>query len=201
MSEQDDLWRGPFGDAYQQRSPGDVQANAALLARALRHILPRSAIEFGAGTGANLEALRYIFPLLELTAVELNHLAAERLLKSESLFEVFEASILDVDLSPRTWELAFTKGLLIHIAPENLPRAYDALYAASSSLILVAEYYNPTPVSVPYRGQGNALWKRDFAGEMLDRFPDLQLLDYGFVYHRDEQPQDDLTWMLMEKRR
>ena len=40
----------------------------------------------------------------------------------------------------------------------------------------------------------------NFAGEMLDRFRDLRLVDYGFVYHRDVNfPQDDITWFLMEK--
>ena len=35
---------------------------------------------------------------------------------------------------------------------------------------------------------------------MLDAFPDLRLIDYGFVYHRDPNfPQDDLNWFLMEK--
>jgi hypothetical protein len=34
---------------------------------------------------------------------------------------------------------------------------------------------------------------------MLDRFPDLSLVEYGFVYHRDPFPQDDLTWFLLEK--
>ena len=39
------------------------------------------------------------------------------------------------------------------------------------------------------------LFKRDFAGEMLDRFSDLRLVDYGFRYHRDPaHPADDLTW-------
>jgi len=44
------------------------------------------------------------------------------------------------------------------------------------------------------------LFKRDFAGEMLERFADLKLLDYGFVYRRDPNfPQDDITWFLLEK--
>ena len=45
------------------------------------------------------------------------------------------------------------------------------------------------------------LFKRDFAGEILDRHADLQLVDYGFAYRRNPQfPQDDITWFLMEKR-
>ncbi len=60
---------------------------------------------------------------------------------------------------------------------------------------MVAEYYNPTPVAISYRGHNDRLFKRDFAGELLDLYPQLQLVDYGFVYRRDPSfPQDDLTW-------
>jgi hypothetical protein len=35
---------------------------------------------------------------------------------------------------------------------------------------------------------------------MLNKYPDLQLVDYGFVYHGDANfPQDDVTWFLLEK--
>lgn len=50
-----------------------------------------------------------------------------------------------------------------------------------------------------YRGHARRLFKRDFAGEMIDRYG-LSLVDYGFVYHRDAvSPQDDVTWFLMER--
>ena len=98
------------------------------------------------------------------------------------------------------WDLAFTRGLLIHIHPRDLPKAYDTLHQAAAKYILICEYFSPQPRMIPYRGQDNLLWARDFAGEMLDRFDDLALLDYGFVYHRDPvAPQDDVTWFLMEK--
>jgi len=35
---------------------------------------------------------------------------------------------------------------------------------------------------------------------MLDRHNNFSLLDYGFVYHRDNNfPLDDGTWFLLEK--
>jgi spore coat polysaccharide biosynthesis protein SpsF len=90
--------------------------------------------------------------------------------------------------------------VLIHINPDRLQDVYDLLYKTSRRYICLAEYYNPTPVKVDYRGHKNKLFKRDFAGEMLDRFKDLELLDYGFVYHRDNNfPQDDLNWFLLRK--
>jgi hypothetical protein len=87
------------------------------------------------------------------------------------------------------------------ITPEVLPQVYDRLFAACGRYLLVAEYYNPAPVAIPYRGHSDRLFKRDFAGEIMDRHPRLQLVDYGFAYHRDPNfPQDDITWFLLEKR-
>ena len=64
----------------------------------------------------------------------------------------------------------------------------------------MAEYYNPSPVTIEYRGEKDKLFKRDFAGEMLDKYQDLKLIKYGFIYKRDTTfPQDDITWFLMEK--
>ena len=113
--------------------------------------------------------------------------------------EIIHSSILD--WSPKTEvDLALIKGVLIHIAPDHLPAVYQKLYEASRRYILIAEYYNPTPVSVPYRGHTDRLFKRDFAGEMLDRYSDLELIDYGFVYRRDPIfPQDDMTWFLLKR--
>ena len=91
--------------------------------------------------------------------------------------------------------------MLIHIHPDHLTTVYDQLYNSSRKYILMAEYYNPSPVSVNYRGHEDRLFKRDFAGEIMDRYSDLKLIDYGFAYHRDPVwPQDDITWFLMEKK-
>ena len=58
------------------------------------------------------------------------------------------------------------------------------IYSTYRKNIFFSEYYDPTPVTVEYRGRTGKLFKRDFAGEMIDRF-DLKLIDYGFFNHRD----------------
>ena len=113
---------------------------------------------------------------------------------------VHETSILDFS-SDREWDLALIKGVLIHMNPDVLPTIYEKLVAATSRYLLVAEYYNPVPVAISYRDHTDRLFKRDFAGEILDLYPEMELVDYGFAYHRDQNfPQDDITWFLMEKR-
>ena len=55
-------------------------------------------------------------------------------------------------------------------------------------------------MSIPDRGYQNKLFKKDFAGELMDQYNGLRLIDYGFVYHKDNSsPLDDIWWFLMEK--
>ena len=69
----------------------------------------------------------------------------------------------------------------------------------SKKYVLVVEYFNPTPTTHVYRGYSNRLFKRDFAGELMDGF-NLKLIDYSFIYSRDNvAPSDNFTWFLMEK--
>lgn len=201
-TEQETFWSGEFGDDYIERNTGSatVAANIALFAEIMKSMDDiSSVVEFGANIGLNLRAIRHLKPEIELSAVEINEKAVSAL-KSVGDIKVYHDSILDFE-SDGEADLALIKGVLIHINPDELAKVYDLLYRTSRKYICVAEYYNPSPVEVRYRGHEGKLFKRDFAGEMLEMFTDLELVDYGFVYHRDRNfPQDDTTWFLMEKR-
>ncbi len=202
-TEQEAFWAGDFGTDYIQRNTGAelLASNLAFFCKALAAAgKPRSCIEFGANIGMNLRALKLLYPSQEQHAIEINEAAAKELSEFLPPANVYRQSILD--FAPgRVWDLVLVKGVLIHIDPESLALVYDALYKATGRHLLLCEYYNPTPVSVTYRGHANRLFKRDFCGELLARFPSLQLVDYGFAYRRDPGfPQDDITWFLMERR-
>lgn len=198
---QEEFWAGEFGNDYIGRNKGPdwVAVNTAMFSTVLRHVRGVSSVlEFGPNIGLNLQAIHQLMPDAELTGVEINPKAAEEL-RGLGYVDVVEQSVFDYEVT-RTWDLTFTKGVMIHLSPERIAEAYDKLYAASGHYIVVAEYYNPAPVELKYRGHEGRLFKRDFAGEMLERFSDLQLVDYGFVYRRDPNfPQDDITWFLLEK--
>lgn len=201
QTEEEAFWAGQFGDDYieRNRNASILAGNLALFSRVLERAgQVRSVLEFGANVGMNLAALRALVPGIDLSAIEINAKAAEALARQGDV-TVFKQSILEFT-PQRQYDLALIKGVLIHINPDKLAQAYQTLYDSSARYICVAEYYNPTPVEVAYRGNAGRLYKRDFAGEMLERFPDLKLVDYGFRYHRDSIfPQDDVTWFLLEK--
>jgi pseudaminic acid biosynthesis-associated methylase len=164
------------------------------------HHIPKleTVIEFGANIGINVRALQALVPGIKASAIEINESAVNEL-NQLSLEEVHHQSVLDYQ-GEKLYDLSLSSGLLIHINPDFLPQIYEKLYRASGRYICFFEYYNPTPVEVVYRGQHGKLFKRDFAGEMLDCFPDLELAAYGFMYHRDPHfPLDDVNWFLLQK--
>lgn len=200
---QEAFWAGSFGSEYIGRNDSNqlLASNLNFFTKALNQAgRITSCLELGANIGMNLRALQLLYPEVELKAVEINPDAAKLLGGLIGEKNVYLSSIFYYPITSKV-ELSLIKGVLIHINPEMLNTVYEKLYQASKRFILVCEYYNPSPVAIPYRGHTDRLFKRDFAGEMMEKYSDLRLVDYGFSYRRDPAfPQDDITWFLMEKR-
>jgi pseudaminic acid biosynthesis-associated methylase len=203
QTEQENFWAGEFGDDYIHRNQGDalLAANLDFFVKALKQARDvSSCIEFGANIGMNLKALQLLFPKLDVHGIEINPNAAALLAMTIPAAHVYPTSLLNFEPT-RSWDLTLIKGVLIHLNPDVLPVVYDKLVQSCQRYLLVAEYYNPSPVAIPYRGHSDRLFKRDFAGDIMDRHPQMKLVDYGFAYRRDPNfPQDDITWFLMEKK-
>lgn len=201
-TEQEEFWSEEFGDDYIQRNKGDelLASNLNFFSKALKYTgRPNSVIEFGANIGMNLCAIQLLFPRIKLYGIEVNLTAATILKDVIGKDNVSNSSIFDYSRNEK-YDISFIKGVLIHINPDMLHVVYQKLFDFSAKYILVCEYYNPSPVTIKYRGHENRLFKRDFVGEMLEKFTDLMLVDYGFSYKRDPAfPQDDITCFLMEK--
>jgi spore coat polysaccharide biosynthesis protein SpsF len=200
---QENFWAGNFGSEYISRNEGDqlLASNLNFFSKALKQAEKiQSCHEFGANIGMNLRALRLLYPDANLSAVEINPEAVKILAEFVGEKNIYEGSIFDYPIANQ-FDLSLIKGVLIHINPEMLSVVYQKLYQASKKYILICEYYNPSPVAINYRGHSDRLFKRDFAGELMDKYSDLVLVDYGFSYRRDPAfPQDDITWFLIEKR-
>ncbi|USK69964.1 pseudaminic acid biosynthesis-associated methylase [Peribacillus asahii] len=198
-TKQETFWAGKFGDEYIKRNQNYL-VNIPFFAKVLSKTTNvASIIEFGANIGLNLKAIREILPKASLSAIEINPNAC-KYLETLGDIEVYNQSLLDFKTDHKR-DFVLVKTVLIHINPELLSDVYQLLYETSKKYICIAEYYNPTPVEVTYRGHKDRLFKRDFAGEMLNKYPDLELVDYGFLYHKDNNfPQDDITWFLLRKK-
>lgn len=200
-TEQEKFWAGDFGYSYLERNNNlkIMASNLALFSKVLALTNGiKSVLECGANIGLNLMAIKQLIPGVELSALEINEKAVSALKKNE-ISKIYHQSVLEFKPDYQR-DFVLSKGLLSHINPDYLQKVYNVLYEASSKYIFIAEYYNPIPVEVPYRGWSEKLYKRDFAGEMLDKFSDLALVNYGFIYHRDNVfSGDDGNWFLLKK--
>jgi pseudaminic acid biosynthesis-associated methylase len=201
-TEQEAFWAGNFGTDYIERNQGSelLASNLYFFSTALKQACKiGSALELGTNVGMNLHALQLLYPGIALKGVEINPDAAAEASRLIGESNLHNGSIFDYEVT-ETLDLTYTKGVMIHIDPAMLPVVYAKLYDASRRFILVAEYYSPNPEEISYRGHEGKLFKRDFAGEMLDTYPDLELVDYGFSYYRDPSfSQGDITWFLLRK--
>lgn len=200
-TEQEAFWSGSFGDDYINRNKSEQlhASNIHFFSEILKHCNSiNSVLELGANIGMNIKALKTLLPFAEFSGVEINKQAYDALIGIENV-KGYHQSIFDFAIE-REYDLSFIKGVLIHIDPTMLKVAYSKLYDSSSRYICIAEYYNPSPVELSYRGHSGKLFKRDFASEFMEQYPSVALIEYGFAYRKDPLfPQDDITWFLFKK--
>ena len=206
MSEtnQESFWKGKFGNEYISRNQSSNidAANIQLFSEIFGKLLskPKSFIELGANIGNNLKAIKTICPTCKTIGVEINSTAAKILEESEFCDLAINETLFNIDSSRFISDISMTKGVLIHINPEFLDKAFDVLYETSKKYILMIEYFNPNPVEVTYRGHQDKLFKRDFAKEFWQKYKELELIDYGFFWSQDKFTNgDDTNWFLFKK--
>ncbi len=201
LTEQENFWAGSFGDDYISRNESGalLYSKVAMWSQMLKSANRVMSIkELGCNIGLNLKALHHLNPSYDLSGVEINEIAAHQA-KELGIGSITCGTITE-PLEDEKVDLTFTAAVLIHINPEKLDQVYQNLVNLSNRYVLVAEYYNPTPTDVVYRGHSERLFKRDFAGDLIDSYG-LNLVDYGFWYKRDNVAQEfgDVSWFLLEK--
>lgn len=201
LTEQENFWAGSFGDDYISRNESGalLYSKVAMWSQMLKSAnRVKSIKELGCNIGLNLKALHHLNPSYDLSGVEINEIAAHQ--ATELGIGSITCGTITEPLEGEKVDLTFTAAVLIHINPEKLDQVYQNLVNLSNRYVLVAEYYNPTPTDVVYRGHSERLFKRDFAGDLIDSYG-LNLVDYGFWYKRDNVAQEfgDVSWFLLEK--
>lgn len=201
-NEQEKFWKSEFGDQYIERNKSAklLAANLHFFSRILactNHI--DTIFEIGCNVGMNLNALQLLLPQSKLSGVEINKAAADEAVKLTNVKSIINDSVSNIT-SKISYDLVFTKGVLIHINPNELSNVYAKMAKLSSKYVLIAEYFNPSPIGIDYRGNKNKLFKRDFADEFLSEHKNFTLLNYAFHYKKHNQfSQDNITWFLFKK--
>lgn len=201
------LWKGKFGNEYANR---DVNATSESEISKLRRNwegmiskavtpAPGNALEVGSNIGRNLIALRGLIP--SLAAIEPNEACCASMRANPDLagVRIVQGDAFTLPFDDASFDLVFTSGVLIHISPDDLRSATDEIVRVARHYVLCIEYFSRVPCSIPYRDAGDGfLFKRDFGSWYLDLYPQLSVVDYGFLWSRIDSG-DDLNWWLFQK--
>lgn len=210
-TKQSDTWRGEFGAAYTDRNTfdlagldahyrrlygvGRLELNEAFIGDFERGI---SILEVGCNTGNQLLGLRHM-GFTDLSAIELQPNAAARARARLPGATILEGQASELPFEDGAFDLVFTSGVLIHIAPDELLEPMSEIHRVSRRHIWGFEYLEADFVEIPYRSHGAMMWKGPYVETYLASFPDLKLRKQQRLDYLDDDNTD--VMYLLEKRR
>jgi pseudaminic acid biosynthesis-associated methylase len=194
------LWAGEFGDEYVDRNIRAEEGRRDFWRAQLEKLGVRSALEIGCNVGGNLRWIADVLGTPNVSGIDINERALEILRERVPGIDVRVAAARELPFDDASFELTFTMGVLIHQPQEHLDEVMSEIVRTSSRYVLCGEYYADELTEVPYRGQEGALFKLDYGARYQELFPDLKLIDTGFL-PRSEGVWDDVTYWVFEKPR
>jgi pseudaminic acid biosynthesis-associated methylase len=186
-TQQIHTWTGDFGREYTDRNvcvPEKLDelylrnygiTRTEINQRFLKEV-PRGArvLEVGCNVGTQLLFLRES-GFSDLHGIEIQPYALVKARERLPEATLAQASAFAIPYPDRYFDLVFTSGVLIHIAPGDLPKALTEIHRCARTWIWGFEYYAPETTEIVYRGHESLLWKTDFARAYLNQFDDLEL--------------------------
>ncbi len=192
----EELWSGPFGDAYIHRNRGQGENRGPFWQRLLEAFPVTSALEVGCNIGLNVPWLVRDTDGRQVVGVDVNECALREARRAWSL-HVALARALDLPFRDAAFDLVLTMGVLMHQPPEVLEATMGEIVRCAKRYVLCCEYYAERLTEVAYREQPRSLFKGDYGCLYLERFPRLVLREQGELTRREFG--DDFTYWMLEK--
>ena len=203
-------WSGDFGREYTDRNDHTPQqldqfylktyavTRRELNQRFLKGV-PRDAriLEVGCNMGTQLVLLKEM-GFSRLSGIEIQGYALERAKERLGEAQLVKASALSIPFPDRHFDLVFTSGVLIHVAPAELPIALAEIHRCTKKWIWGMEYYTPQMTGINYRGHHDLLWKADYARLYRETFDDLELVNEARMRYLENQ-NIDVMFLLCRK--
>jgi pseudaminic acid biosynthesis-associated methylase len=187
-----EYWAGEGGNAYTARNRVDWCARIPFWTRLLDRTGARSVCEYGCNAGWNLSAIRRVsIGDVQTYGVEINEQAALQCAYAGHEVERDARSFKPDSV----FDLTFTAGVLIHVAPAQLEGFMREVIRTSSRFVLAIEYEAAQEEEVEYRGERGLLWKRPYG--QLYEWLGLRLVGHWAPEH--VPGFDNCTAWLLEK--
>ncbi|MFH1894720.1 MAG: pseudaminic acid biosynthesis-associated methylase [Patescibacteria group bacterium] len=191
------IWEKKFGKDYTDRNIVDPKKRIKTLKKIIGGLDIKTVLEVGCNRGHNLIALSKIDKYQSI-GIEPSGYAIRDGKKIGDFPLIIRGDCFEIPFIDSYFDLVFTCGVLIHVAPKDLSRAINEIYRASKKYILAIEYCGKKDENIFYRGHGNLLWKRNFKKHFLKLKPGLKYLGGGHLEDKRDG-FNDCDWLLFKK--
>lgn len=199
---QQEFWKGDFSKGYLERNlftptklDKSYRVKFGVTRRAMNEeflgTLPKDIriLEVGANFGGQLQLLRDM-GFTNLYGVEIAPGIADFGRKTVRGINLIEGNALDLPFKDGFFDLVFTSGVLIHIAPKDRAKAMREIARCSKKYIWGFEYFAPTSKEIIYRGHKDRLWKANFPALYQKEVPTLKLMKQKIYQYVGETNED-----------
>lgn len=209
MNKQVDFWEGNFGDEYTKRNSYDIDSlykkrfgkTCVQIYKDFFSKIPKDAriLEVGCNRGLQLDILNNM-GFKNLWGIEINKKAV-RLARKNRDWNILEGNALEIPFKDGYFDMVFTSGVLIHIAPKNLPKAMKEMARVSKKYVFGFEYFSDTCQEILYRGNKDRLWKNNFPELFLKYNPGLKSVKSEKLRYLDESGNVDIAYLFEKKKK
>jgi len=210
ISKQITKWKDKFGKEYTNRNALILdelermyENNYGLSRTELNNIFigkfdhSIKILEVGSNIGNQLLLLQKM-GFKNLYGIEINDYAVELSKQRTNNINIIQGSAFDIPFKNKYFDLVFTSGLLIHIAPHDINLVLNEIYRCTKEYIWGFEYYKEKYTEIIYRGKKDLLWKANFSQLYLDLFKDIKLIkEKKLKYLNDDNI--DVMFLLKKK--
>lgn len=193
----EELWAGEFGDAYLRRNIDAAAGRAPFWHRLLDDHEIKSVLEVGCTQGDNLVHFTGHMPNTAMAGLDINQTVLDALEANLPGIRAEKGVARDLPFADRAFDLVFTVGLLIHIPDESLREVMGEMVRTTDRYVFAGEYHSDDPTTIRYRDHDDILYKRDYNGLFQEMFPNLRMVDEGFL--TKDEGFDRVTWCLLER--
>jgi len=208
ITEQIKEWMGKFGKEYTDRNALTLNEMDEMYIKKfgvsrteLNNLfigeLNRSTkiLEVGSNIGNQLLLLQKM-GFENLYGIEINSYAVEFSKSRTKNINIIQGSAFDIPFKDKYFDLVFTSGLLIHIAPSDIEIVMQEIHRCTKEYIWGFEYYADKHTEIVYRGKKNLLWKANFPRLYLDLFDDVELVKKKRLRYLNNENNIDVMFLL-----
>ncbi|MFC1954517.1 pseudaminic acid biosynthesis-associated methylase [Chloroflexota bacterium] len=202
-------WAGQFGEEYTDRNALKLEEMELLYKK--QYGVTRTemnskfignldlnikVLEVGSNIGNQLLCMQKA-GFKHLYGIELQPYAFELSKSRTKNINIIQDTAFDIPFKDGYFDLVFTSGLLIHIAPGDINTVIDEMHRCTKQYIWCFEYYSEEYTQVNYRGYSDLLWKTNFSQLFQHRFNNLRLVKEDHIKYLENDNVD--TMFLLEK--